>query len=560
MKKFKLKNPLLLFVLLISILVVWPLFMPGYFSHHDDLHVIRIFEMRRCFADLQIPCRWVPDMGYGFGIPLFNFYNPAVYYLGALFSFVTGFVGASKLLFLIALLLGPVGMYFLAKELWGKWAGVVASTVFLFAPYRALDAYVRGALSELFAYSLIPFIFLFVLRLSKNGSKKDFVILTLISALFLVSHNVSVIIWAPFIFIWALYCIYMYSKSWIAATGYLICCGLFAVGLSAFFTIPAFTERGLVTTGTLTTGDLDYHVHFTNIRQLFLDRMWGYGASKYGPNDELSLQIGWPHWWGVIFAIFLLILRVIRSRTYKLKKEYVLPLLLISFFLISTFMTHNKSTPIWNTLDIFAYLQFPWRYLAVSTFAASLLAGFVSNYFLALDKAFAKIVGTAFIVLAVAINWQYFRPQYLYTFVNDNIKLSGDLWEMQQKGSLLDYLPLGAEVPEKAANGPVVTKRGGEIRNFLNYSNSWQFEMMNASPDWEVVIPVFDFPNWEVSGATKIASDHGLIKIKGSHDAIVKGVFKNTPARSFGNIITVLSFVSFVFLLVYAKNKKIFRS
>ena len=84
MKKFFLNNWLLFLIVALSGLVIWPLFVPGYFSHHDNLQVIRIFEMRKCFADLQIPCRWVPDMGYGNGYPLFNFYGPLPYYIGGL--------------------------------------------------------------------------------------------------------------------------------------------------------------------------------------------------------------------------------------------------------------------------------------------------------------------------------------------------------------------------------------------------------------------------------------------------------------------------------------------
>ena len=568
LKKLK-RKPIFVFLFFVSILVVWPTLFPGYFSHHDDLQVIRILEMRKCITDLQIPCRWVPDMGYGFGIPLFNFYNPAVYYIGGLASLVTGFVGAAKTMFLISLILGPIGMYFLVRELWGRWPGIVSAIVFMFAPYRALDAYVRGALSELFAISLIPFIFLFIYRLVKSGRKKDFVVLTLLSALFFISHNVSVIIWAPFIFLWTLYWIMASLRSKAKSTKHLaldfrhltfrllpLALSLvIAFSLSAFFTIPAFTERGLVTTGTLTTGDLDYHVHFTNIKQLFLGREWGYGASKLGPNDELSLQIGWPHWWIVIFTIFLLVLKVVRSGTYKLKKGCVLPLLFISFFLISIFMTHNKSTPIWNSFDIFAYLQFPWRYLSVSVFAASVLGGFV------VESVGAKLrlpLALSLILLAVALNWQYFRPQYFYPYVNDSIKLSGNLWDLQQKGSLMDYLPLHAPVPGYASTGLKIIKKGGTMQNFVNRTNYWEFEIINASSAWEVEVPVFDFPNWEVTGGQKTVGENGLIHVSGSGDTMVKGVFRDTPVRTFSNWLSIFSVIFLVFILKNGKTKKIF--
>src|SRR3972149_11191211 len=70
------------FVLILSILAGRHLFTPGYFNMHDDLQMMRQLEMEKCILDGQIPCRWVPDMGYGFGFPLFNFYPPLPYLVG----------------------------------------------------------------------------------------------------------------------------------------------------------------------------------------------------------------------------------------------------------------------------------------------------------------------------------------------------------------------------------------------------------------------------------------------------------------------------------------------
>jgi len=98
MKKLLQNNWQLALIFVLGIFVSLPLFRSGYFSHQDDLHVIRIVEIRKCFTDFQIPCRWVPDMGWGNGMPVFNFYGVSVYYIGAILSYFVGFLGASKLL------------------------------------------------------------------------------------------------------------------------------------------------------------------------------------------------------------------------------------------------------------------------------------------------------------------------------------------------------------------------------------------------------------------------------------------------------------------------------
>lgn len=154
------KKLLSFLLFLILIFVIWPLFVPGFFTHHDNLQVIRVYEMKKCLLDLQIPCRWVPDMGYGYGFPLFNYYAPFAYYLGGLLSFVFGYITSVKILFLLTFILSFLGMYLLTKEFFGVWAAIFSSVLFTYAPYRALDVYVRGLWlkSLLFLLSLLFFI------------------------------------------------------------------------------------------------------------------------------------------------------------------------------------------------------------------------------------------------------------------------------------------------------------------------------------------------------------------------------------------------------------------
>ena len=75
--------------LILAATLLWPLFAAPYFSHHDDVQLIRIEQMSECLIDWQIPCRWVPDLGAGYGYPLFNFYAPLAYYIGGIMYLLT---------------------------------------------------------------------------------------------------------------------------------------------------------------------------------------------------------------------------------------------------------------------------------------------------------------------------------------------------------------------------------------------------------------------------------------------------------------------------------------
>jgi len=251
-------NKYLLLLALFSIFITWPLFLPGYFPHHDDLQVMRILEMRKCFEDGQIPCRWIPDMGLGYGFPLFNYYSVLPYVVGALLSYPLGFIGAAKALFFIPLFLGGFSMYFLLKELFkGQMAAFFGAVLFLFAPYRAVDSYVRGAISESFAIAIVPLVFLFSLKLIRIRSLKNLLLTAIFLGLFLLCHNIMSLFFMPFLILWIIFWMWHEKRFPIK---HIFVSILLGVGLAAFFILPAFLEKNLVHIDTLTQTNLDFRI------------------------------------------------------------------------------------------------------------------------------------------------------------------------------------------------------------------------------------------------------------------------------------------------------------
>lgn len=540
----------LLLIFGLSFLVSWPLLKSGYFSHQDDLQVIRIFEMRRCFADLQIPCRWVPDMGWGNGFPLFNFYGVSTYYFGAFLSYVLGFIGASKVLFYISLTFGSFGIYFLVKSLWGKWAGVTSAVLYLFAPYKALDVYVRGALAESLALAVIPFVFYFSYKLVITPKTKKYGILFILSLfIFLITHNIMVILFVPFLLLWLFY--WLTTNRW-SNVKLVLLSGLFGLGLASFFLLPAFFEKNLVQTESLLRFELDFRANYLKVSQLFLDRIWGYGTSIPGPEGGMNFQVGWPHWWLVVLSALLLFVSKIR------KSSKALVFGIIGAFIFSVFMTHNKSTFIWINISLLKYFQFPWRFLSLSIITASLLGGFVVSV---LKEKWQIYVGCVIIVLSIILNWSYFKPKTFYSISNSE-KLSGEPWDLQKRGAILDYLPKTALEPREAApEEPIIRSGSAEVTNFINRSNRWEFNA-NVQNKAEIEIPAYYFPNWDVKVngrqypfSYKNLLGRILLTLE-SGDYKIEGRFKDTPIRKIANMITVFSAIGFIYYIYANKNIK----
>src|SRR3989344_3088340 len=74
-----------LLITLLSLPAIKDLLVPGYFTMHDDLQILRLDGMHQCIKDLQIPCRWISDAGFGLGYPMFNYYPPLPYYVAEAF-------------------------------------------------------------------------------------------------------------------------------------------------------------------------------------------------------------------------------------------------------------------------------------------------------------------------------------------------------------------------------------------------------------------------------------------------------------------------------------------
>ncbi len=113
-RKF-LKKYILFLILFLSIPAVRYLFVHGFFGVSDDLHIGWLYEMDRAVKMLQFPPRFVPDLSFAFGYPLFNFVYPLPFYIGEIFHLI-GFslVDSVKIVFGLSV---PFSMYFMYKFL-----------------------------------------------------------------------------------------------------------------------------------------------------------------------------------------------------------------------------------------------------------------------------------------------------------------------------------------------------------------------------------------------------------------------------------------------------------
>jgi hypothetical protein len=551
MKKF-------IWIILLIILIV-PTFMkiikPGFFPMQDMMQVFRSYELEKCVTDLQIPCRWIPDGGYGYGYPQFNFYAPGVYYLGEVFHLVgLPFIDSIKIVIILGFIVGAVGMYLLAKEFFGSFPAIIASILYTYAPLKAQEIYVRGDISEFWATVFFPLIFWAVYKLIKEVGKK-YIFWTAISiAGLFYSHVLFSFLFIPLIIFWTGFWLIAEKKiKSFPKVFFVIILGILA---SATFTLPMLFEKSYVHIETLLGGYFDYRQHFVTLRELFLSNHWGYGSSVLGPVDDLSLSTGIVQWiLGFFAGIFALI---------TFKKDKKISLLILSLGVIDLFilfLTHEKSSFIWTFFKPLAYLQFPWRFIPLSAFILSFLSGYAIYHF---GKA-KYFLGILTVVIVLILNANFFTPK-IWLEVTDKYFLTGEVWQNELTASIFDYLPKYATLPppSKAPETPEILSGVAEFKNYAKKSN-YQIGDLVVKKDSVIRLPLFEFPGMTVYLNNKIIPHvnnnctnepfcMGLITFNATAgNYIFKVKLENTPIRIVGNI---MSLVTLVTIIVITFKKK----
>lgn len=226
---------------------------PGFFFAHDFTHASRIVEMRRALEAGAFPVAWTQNFGFGYGMPLFLFYGPLPFYVGVILTWLGwSTIGAIKMLILLSGALAAAGMATLFRHR-GRSVALTAGLVLLAFPYRAVDIFVRGALSEALAIGLLPWILVGAQQLPWHPRRGMLMTSAAVAAL-LLTHNLTAFIGLPILaglgVIWLL----LFADFPWRRVGQYFLAGLLGVALSFFFTLPVIFENQATSVASITTG------------------------------------------------------------------------------------------------------------------------------------------------------------------------------------------------------------------------------------------------------------------------------------------------------------------
>ncbi len=562
-----------LLVLFLSFFAILPLTIPGFFPMHDDTQPARVQQMAQSLKDGMFPVRWVADLGYGYGYPLFNFYAPFAYYIGASFIFL-GFNAliATKFMMGLPILFAGISMYFLAKQFWGTTGGIISGLLYVYAPYTAVNLYVRGDVAELWAYGFIPTVFLGLykiivlvnqdnsIRIDKSNIKNQIskiqrrnkkvvwswmTVIALSYSAIILSHNLTAMMVTPFIFCTILISdiVFLKDKN-LYALRYTLSAILLGILLSTFYWLPALTEMKYTNVLSQIGGKADYNLHFVCPEQLW-ESNWGFGGSTPSCVDGMSFRIGKLH-------ISLTILSLCLLPVLKRKSEK-LPIVLAFFgVLVGIFFSLHISSFIWNMIPIIAFFQYPWRFLLLISFFSSFVGGSIVLFKQVLHSEKSKqllfeVTIFLFVIAGVYILYgRLFKPQYVQPKTAEDY-VSTDIlrWNISRISD--EYLPKNFQKPldprDRVQDKFLVLSGKVAIQEKTNKTASLVANILSKT-DSKIRILTTPFPAWQVFyNNTKLsysATDKGIEFVLPPSSGELKLVYVSTPFEYFGNIVSLI--------------------
>lgn len=551
MKNKKERITTLLFILISSLFISIPLFKLN--IQYDDgiQHVARLIETLKSIKTGTLFPVIMQGLCNGFGYSWNLFYSPLTAYLPLIFK-IFGFsygVCLKIFMFFVSIASGYSMYFFMRKILSDKeinekkknYISILAASLYIMAPYRLTDMYIRIAVAELTSFIFIPIIFNGLYTII-NQKKKSLILAFGVIGIIL-SHTLIA-------FYTAILClIYLFvniKEIKLKEVLELLRNIFIALLITAFYWVPLIESR--------------LSANYEVFNQSHMVRDESLISLKVKPKELLIIErnrmayfLGIPVIVGIIFTIFAV-------KKVSDKRNYFLFLIMGIICLILTL----NFIPFENFPYIMKMMQFSFRLLEFSTFFLTVIASINFGYFFKEFSLFHLIVIICImgdLLVPIVNNISYTSEYCSEEILEQSIPVTEKTGRVHAGCASFEYLPTKAfenkDYIISREDEAIVLDGNIEITNFSKNGTNSSF---NAKGSGIIELPYIFYIGYTANVDDKkvdiTESKNGFcqINIKEDNFVNVKVSYTGTIAMK---ISLIISIISTIYILVKLLKNKI---
>ena len=567
-------------LLLGVVVLLWPMLQRGYpMTHSTHFNLSWAFQYQRQFFGGQFYPRWLEYSNFGYGNPTFAFYPPLCMVAPLPFRLLGLDMPGSLVASMgLAMAVFGLGLYVLLRQVLPWALALVLALLSMAGPYWLVDIYQRGAIGEVWAIAILPWIFWASLRvIARPQSIWPIAALALSYGLLALSHLptllVLTLVWLPLPWV-----VGGRDPLWPRVGRCYLGSGL-GLGWAAFYLLPAFWDQRLI------------QVDFVNFAEEYMPqhRLMLSGLTQLRPRWTQhwfeSNLVGYWGWMaavlvGVGILVFLEWLARQRGRMSPLRggsaadsSAKAVVLYSLGASLVALLMMTDLLSWLYGWVLPLRRIQFSWRWMAVTAVTVPWLLGSLAGW--GWDPKRLRLLLLVGIGLAMGVQtwqgWQvlsraWFDPQTIQTFQElsaakqfphepqerPGIAFLHMHWRFPDGLALVDaleYRPRQATLPIPPPQVDPLLQWQGEDPAALLQVEEWRygyrrFRAVNPTgQEQSVVLRTFYYPAWrvQIDGRFRAAehNEPGLLQVRippGEHRVEVR--YLGTAADWLGWILT----------------------
>ena len=496
---------------------------------------------------------WAND-NFGFGSIGIRFYPPVAFYVLAITElFIGDWFWALWANLVFWMFLSSVGIFFFVKE-WGTPSqGLIAGIGYAIVPQHLSEVFQFFLFAEFAAWGVIPFCFLFVTRICRNGKWID-------TVLFAISYSVLILTHLPTTIVVSL-CLPIYvliSMDW---RNYL---PVFARLAVAIFLTAAATSFRWVTI----IAEFDWLAHN--------DPKWASGYYQYAAwlfpntltsrNQFIYVLTSWLFDIAIVMSVALIIPAVVyllKTRKERMRDVWKIIAASVSVSVFGFFMLSKPSQFVWEALPFLQKLQFPWRWLSVVSFSAVVAFALSVPRLIALLQGRERLV--AYPALALVVTIILFNiTQIIIPSAPIPLAEFNEIEKKVAEEPMFDgWWPVWAK--HEALENPQLVTAGDRVIDVSKWDAlDRAFTVLPGDP-MNIRVATFYYPHWKAyvnhQPANLEADSDGAILVSIPREySMVRITFEKPIRAVVADGVSILTWIAFVMFMIAVRGKRIIPS